>query len=330
MSYRPLDNSEITALENQGCFSSDWSRIAVSDSFSTDAIHHVRFVGAVKLGSLGGVIKTGKGEGKTSGLYSCKIENCEIGNDVLLDNVQLLKNYRIMDSVIIEQVHSIAVNTTSSFGNGFEIEVLNEGEDSISKHHGRWETASPEQFAREDPEPDLDLVHPRAVLGCVDESNPMAGVGQERGPGGEAFQDATAALLTQVQLGRTVLGHDPDQLFGLVGVEIIQNDHDGLVRVVLHEVADVVGEVLFGPRGANPGADHLAGGHLEPRDQGLGAVTLVLEFDAFELSRASGFGGVVTFQGLDPRLLVHADHVGALGDQLRGVEIEAGNLGARA
>ncbi len=127
MSYRPLDNSEITALENQGCFSSDWSRIAVSDSFSTDAIHHVRFVGAVKLGSLGGVIKTGKGEGKTSGLYSCKIENCEIGNDVLLDNVQLLKNYRIMDSVIIEQVHSIAVNTTSSFGNGFEIEVLNEG-----------------------------------------------------------------------------------------------------------------------------------------------------------------------------------------------------------
>ncbi|MEA3463260.1 MAG: DUF4954 family protein [Bacteroidota bacterium] len=127
MSYRPIDNSEITALKNQGCFSSDWSKIQVTDAFSTDSIYQVRFEGAVKLGRLGGTIKTGKGEDKTSGLYNCKIDNCEIGNDVLLDNVQLVKNYRIMDSVIMEQVHSIAVNTSSSFGNGFEIEVLNEG-----------------------------------------------------------------------------------------------------------------------------------------------------------------------------------------------------------
>ena len=32
-----------------------------------------------------------------------------------------------MDAVIIENVDSIAVNGPSSFGNGFEIEVLNEG-----------------------------------------------------------------------------------------------------------------------------------------------------------------------------------------------------------
>jgi NDP-sugar pyrophosphorylase family protein len=84
-------------------------------------------MGNVKLGKLGGALKTKKGENKTSGLYSCKIDNCEIGNDVLLDNVQLVKNYRIMDRVIIEHVHSISVSGSSSFGNGFEIEVLNEG-----------------------------------------------------------------------------------------------------------------------------------------------------------------------------------------------------------
>ncbi|MCK5693229.1 MAG: DUF4954 family protein [Bacteroidales bacterium] len=127
MSHRPLNNSEITALQNQGCFSSDWSKIKVSDPFSTDAIHQVRFMGSVKLGKLGGPLKTKNGEIRTSGLYSCKIDNCEIGNDVLLDNVQLVKNYRIMDRVIIEHVHSISVNASSSFGNGFEIEVLNEG-----------------------------------------------------------------------------------------------------------------------------------------------------------------------------------------------------------
>ncbi len=127
MNYRPLNNSEITALQNQGCFSSDWSKVEVTDPFSIASIYQVRFIGAVKLGKLGGPIKTGTEEDLSSGLYNCKIENCEIGNDVLIDNVQLVKNYRIMDRVIIEHTHSIAVNGPSSFGNGFQIEVLNEG-----------------------------------------------------------------------------------------------------------------------------------------------------------------------------------------------------------
>ena len=127
MSHRQLSNSEKTALVNQGCFSSDWSKILVSEPFSTKAVHQVRFAGAVKLGKLGGSIETGSGEGVTSGLYNCRIENCEIGDNVLLDNVQELKNYRIMDEVIIKNVQSIAVNESSSFGNGKEIEVLNEG-----------------------------------------------------------------------------------------------------------------------------------------------------------------------------------------------------------
>ena len=127
MSHRTLTESEITALKNQGCFSSDWSKIEVQDPFPTDAVYQVRFVGSVKLGKLGGPIETSTGERLSSGLYNCKIENCEIGNDVLLDQVQLVKNYRIMDRAIISQVHSISVNGTTSFGNGFEIEVLNEG-----------------------------------------------------------------------------------------------------------------------------------------------------------------------------------------------------------
>jgi len=127
MSHRQLSTTEITALQNQGCFSSDWSKIEVNESFSTDSIHQVRFIGNVKLGKIGGTLQTKNGETLTSGLYSCKIENCEIGDDVLLENVQLVKNYRIKDAVIIQNVQTIAVNETSSFGNGFEIEVLNEG-----------------------------------------------------------------------------------------------------------------------------------------------------------------------------------------------------------
>ena len=114
MNYRPLDNSEITALKNQGCFSSDWSNITVAEDFSTDHIQGVRFLGNVKIGLV-------------SGLFNSKIKNCEVGDDVVIDNVHLVENYRIMDHVILENVDTISVKEPSSFGNGFEIDVLNEG-----------------------------------------------------------------------------------------------------------------------------------------------------------------------------------------------------------
>ncbi len=111
---RSINDSEKTALQNQGCFSQDWSKISVSDNFSTADIHNVRFRGDIKLG-------------KVSGLYNSSLTNCEIGNDVLIDNVHQIKNYRISDTVVIENVDTISVNGPTSFGNGFEIEALNEG-----------------------------------------------------------------------------------------------------------------------------------------------------------------------------------------------------------
>ncbi|MEN8227556.1 MAG: DUF4954 family protein [Bacteroidota bacterium] len=114
MSIRSLNSSEITALKDQGCFSSDWSQVSVSDQFSIDHIHNVRFLGVVKIGEV-------------SGLFNCKIDNCEIGNGVLIDNVHSIRNYRIGDEATIENVDTISVNGPASFGNGFEVEVLNEG-----------------------------------------------------------------------------------------------------------------------------------------------------------------------------------------------------------
>jgi NDP-sugar pyrophosphorylase family protein len=111
---RSLNDSEIAALQNQGCSSQDWSDIKVADSFSTGEIHNVRFKGNIQLG-------------KISGLYNSSINNCEIGNDVLIDNAHQVKNYRINDNVVIENVDTISVNGPTSFGNGFEIEALNEG-----------------------------------------------------------------------------------------------------------------------------------------------------------------------------------------------------------
>ena len=127
MSFRLLNNSEITALQSQGCFSSNWSDISVTDNCSTDHILGVRFEGTVKIGELGGEVITGEGEKRASGLFNCKLNNCEIGDHVLIDNVHLIRNYLIGDKVIIENVDTVSVNGPTSFGNGFEVEVLNEG-----------------------------------------------------------------------------------------------------------------------------------------------------------------------------------------------------------
>ncbi len=127
MSYRPLKNEEITALEKQGCFSLDWSKIQVKDPFSLSHVHHIRFLGEVKIGILGRPVTLASGEQKTSRLFNSKIVQCELGDDVLLDNVQMIRNYRIGDQVILQNVDSVIVSEPSSFGNGKEIEVLNEG-----------------------------------------------------------------------------------------------------------------------------------------------------------------------------------------------------------
>jgi hypothetical protein len=127
MSYRSLNNSEIAALQSQGCFSSDWSKVSVSENFSSDHIHNVRFLGEVKIGKLGGDIITDNEEKRVSGLFNCKINSCELGNDILIENVHEIKNYHVKDRVIIENVDSVAVSGPTSFGNGFEVEVLNEG-----------------------------------------------------------------------------------------------------------------------------------------------------------------------------------------------------------
>ncbi len=55
------------------------------------------------------------------------ISNCEIADNVYISEVKNLSNYVIEENVAILNIGSIVVNEESTFGNGTEIEVLNEG-----------------------------------------------------------------------------------------------------------------------------------------------------------------------------------------------------------
>jgi hypothetical protein len=127
MDYRHLTKEDINRLLSQNCFADNWNSITVKKGFSPENILNTRFEGKIKLGIYSGTIMAGKNNPKTCGIYNSFVCNCEIGDHVHISDVRNLSNYFIEEDVVISNVGSLAVNGESTFGNGTEIEVLNEG-----------------------------------------------------------------------------------------------------------------------------------------------------------------------------------------------------------
>ncbi len=127
MTFRPLNDQEITALKNQGCKSEDWQSIQVKDPFQPDVFTNVYFSGEVQIGQLTDTVTCAGGITKPCGIYNSHIHNCTISDQVYISNVNLLANYDIEEGVIVENTGQLVVEGESSFGNGTEIEILNEG-----------------------------------------------------------------------------------------------------------------------------------------------------------------------------------------------------------
>ena len=126
MAYRLLTSEEISLLLSQGCYSDNWSDISVKEGFTPKNIRNTRFEGIVRLGILTDTIKGVDGTSKKCGIYNSNILNCEIGDNSFISEVKNLTNYSVADNVAIENVGSFVMKGESTFGNGTEIEVLNE------------------------------------------------------------------------------------------------------------------------------------------------------------------------------------------------------------
>ncbi|MDR0792234.1 MAG: DUF4954 family protein, partial [Chitinophagaceae bacterium] len=96
MSYRPLTTQEIELLKQQFCTAEDWSKISVATTFEPSRVYHVNFNGEIKLGDFSKEHTLPGGLKKQSGIRNACLYNCEIGNDVLIENVQNhIANYAI-------------------------------------------------------------------------------------------------------------------------------------------------------------------------------------------------------------------------------------------
>jgi NDP-sugar pyrophosphorylase family protein len=127
MTYRKLDQPEINQLIAQGCQADDWDKINVITDFETDHIHQVHFSGDIELGSYGTPIEIGQDLYRSTGLRNAYIKNCTIKNNVYISNIKSLVNYTVEEQVVIDNVDRLMVTGETTFANGLEIEVLNEG-----------------------------------------------------------------------------------------------------------------------------------------------------------------------------------------------------------
>lgn len=127
MNFRKLTTSEIEILTKQQCVADDWENITVSEQFRPDYIKHVSFSGKIKLGVFEEEFCLPGGLRKHSGINHACLHNCELGNNVLIENIQnYIANYRIGNNVRIQNIHHLYVEGKTSFGNGVEVSVLNE------------------------------------------------------------------------------------------------------------------------------------------------------------------------------------------------------------
>jgi hypothetical protein len=124
ISHRNLSAFEIEMLVRNNNTSDDWNKLLVSDAFNPDLVQNCSFFGLVRIGKLERYFLEFKNLRLPVGLYNSTIISCDIGDNVVIDNVNYLAHYIIGNDVIIANVNELATTHVAKFGNG----IVKQGE----------------------------------------------------------------------------------------------------------------------------------------------------------------------------------------------------------
>jgi hypothetical protein len=128
LSHQPLSGEQIDILRAANCTAEDWSDVHVTHDFDPTRIVQVQFVGKVRLGNCLGLVAGGSGLNKPAGIYDAYVANCTIGDGVRIARIGAhLSGYHIGDGACIEDVGVLQADQGNLFGNGVQVEALNEG-----------------------------------------------------------------------------------------------------------------------------------------------------------------------------------------------------------
>ncbi len=124
INYRKLTAYEIEVLVRNRNTSDDWNKIFVSDAFNPELVKNCKFYGLIRIGKLEPYCLEFSDLKVVVGLYNSTIISCDIGDNVVIDNVNYLSHYIIGSEVILININELATTDHTKFGNG----ILKEGE----------------------------------------------------------------------------------------------------------------------------------------------------------------------------------------------------------
>lgn len=115
--HRRLTDEEIARLVGQGSVADDWSALRVCDGFDPARIRRCTFRGQVCIGSLQ-TGRTWRGLSLPPGLTDATLEDCSLGNDVVIHRAALVSGCEIADEALLLDVGVVTGRGEGTFGYG--------------------------------------------------------------------------------------------------------------------------------------------------------------------------------------------------------------------
>ena len=125
ITYRTLTSQEVETLVRNNNTSDNWNHVLVSEQFNATLVRNCTFFGLVRIGKLEPLYLEFHSVQFPVGLYNSTIISCDIGDNVVIDNVGYMSHYIIGNGVIIVNVNELVTTNYTKFGNG----IVKEGED---------------------------------------------------------------------------------------------------------------------------------------------------------------------------------------------------------
>ncbi|MCL6524291.1 MAG: DUF4954 family protein [Thermoflavifilum sp.] len=122
--YRQLTAYEIETLVRNNNTSDNWNHIFVDDAFDPSLVKNCHFYGLIRIGKLEPYYLEFHNLRLAVGLYNSTICSSDLGDNVVINQVNYLSHYIIGNEVIITNVDEMATTDYARFGNG----ILKQGE----------------------------------------------------------------------------------------------------------------------------------------------------------------------------------------------------------
>lgn len=123
--FGSLSSRDIEILVKNNNTAENWDKVLVSADFDPTLVRNCAFWGMVRLGSLTASFLEYNQLRLPVGLNNCTIISCDIGDNVVLRNVQFLSHYIIGDECILFNIDEMITTDNARFGNG----IVKEGEE---------------------------------------------------------------------------------------------------------------------------------------------------------------------------------------------------------